>query len=67
MIYTFGNSHAHLFTGSHPGTSGFGNLMNDNFTSFSLGPVIAYNFSESHYLKVLEVLRNLGVDKKRIM
>jgi hypothetical protein len=64
MIYTFGNSHAHLFTGSNPGTSGFGEIKDDNFTSFSLGPVIAYNFSESHYPKVLDVLDNLKINKK---
>lgn len=64
MIYTFGNSHAHLFTGSNPGTSGFGEISNDNFTSFSLGPVIAYNFLDSHYQRLIETLENINISKE---
>jgi hypothetical protein len=64
MIYTFGNSHSHLFTGSQPGKSGFGESKNENFTSFSLGPVIAYNFMESHYSKILEVLELIKFEKE---
>ena len=64
MIYTFGNSHAHLFTGSQPGTSGFGEIQNQDFVSYSLGPVIAYNFKESHYSTLLGVLQNVDISKE---
>lgn len=64
MIYTFGNSHSHLFTGSNPATSGFGEITNDNFSSFSLGPVIAYNFMESHYQRLLGILNEINISKE---
>jgi len=53
MIYAIGNSHAHFFTGSHPGSS-VG--ASKDFTSVSIGPVIAYNFVENHLRTVLEWL-----------
>lgn len=64
MIYTFGNSHAHLFTGSDPKKYGFGEKSNPYFTSFSLGPVIAYNFLESHHSKLISVLESIDFNKK---
>ena len=48
MIYSIGNSHAHVFTNSLPGQQGFWSVK-ENYSSFSLGPVIAYNFKEHHY------------------
>ena len=62
MIYTFGNSHAHLFTNTHPATFGKGNV-HPNFTSYSLGATIAYNFYEHHLPKVYEHLKNIPFDK----
>jgi hypothetical protein len=56
MIYSIGNSHAHFFTGTPPGTQGFGSSQNEYFTSISLGPVIAYNFFEHHYPILLNAL-----------
>jgi hypothetical protein len=61
MIYTFGNSHAHFFTGTHPGTSGWGKKTK-NFSSFSLGPVIAFNFFENHYQKLLDIIGSIKID-----
>tara|TARA_R100000697_G_scaffold104651_1_gene118190 strand:- start:27 stop:638 length:612 start_codon:yes stop_codon:yes gene_type:complete len=48
MIYSIGNSHAHVFTDSHPNQQGVW-CRRDNYNSFSLGPIIAYNFKEHHY------------------
>jgi hypothetical protein len=63
MIYTFGNSHSHLFTGSSPATFGVGETQNKYFTSVSLGPTIAYNFYENHYDNLLKWVNNLNVNK----
>lgn len=64
MIYTFGNSHAHVFTGTHPATFGEGNY-NTNFKSFSLGATIAYNFYEHHLSKIYDILANTPFDKEK--
>lgn len=62
MIYVFGNSHAHTFTNSDVGlVNSWGNNKNENFTSFSLGPVIAYNFIEHHYNRLIDIISNLNI------
>jgi len=65
MIYTFGNSHAHAFTGSRPSTLGFGEIENVNFKSYSLGPVIAYNFHLHHYDRLLTELNKSTFNKEK--
>jgi hypothetical protein len=65
MIYTFGNSHAHLFTDSKPATYGIGENKNSSFTSISLGPTIAFNFYEHHFSRLKEYLNNLQFDKDK--
>jgi hypothetical protein len=65
MIYTFGNSHAHLFTNSSPGTIGIGENKNKNFISFSLGPVIAYNFMQHHYQNLINAINNSAINKEK--
>lgn len=62
MIYVFGNSHANTFTKTVPGNIGLGN-ENSTFKSFSLGPIIAFNFFEHHYPKVLRILQNENLGK----
>jgi hypothetical protein len=64
MIFVFGNSHAHVFTNTHPATSGLGN-QNDDFTSVSLGPTIAYNFYEHHYLTMLNWINGLNINQEK--
>jgi hypothetical protein len=63
MIFVFGNSHAHVFTNTHPATFGMGN-KNERFTSFSLGPTIAYNFFEHHYPTMLNWIEQLNINKE---
>lgn len=63
MIYVFGNSHAHLFTNSKPATFGRGENSNKVFTSYSLGPVIAYNFYEHHYPGMIDIINGIPFDK----
>jgi len=65
MIYVFGNSHAHVFTDSEPGLPGFDLQSDLNFKSYSLGPVIAYNFHINHYKRLLTVLNNINFDKNK--
>ena len=64
MIYTFGNSHAHLFTNTEPGLYGKGNCT-DNFCSISLGPVIAYNFIDNHYNDLINFINSQNIDKEK--
>lgn len=64
MIYVFGNSHAHFFTDSTPSQFGRGENTNANFTSFSLGPVIAYNFFEHHYPLMIQGINSLPITEK---
>lgn len=64
MIFVFGNSHAHVFTNTHPGVFGIGNY-NENFVSLSLGPTIAYNFYEHHYPKMLDWINQLNINKEK--
>jgi hypothetical protein len=66
MIFVFGNSHAHVFTNTHPATFGMGN-KNERFTSLSLGPTIAYNFYEHHYPTMLNWIGQLNIDKDPII
>ena len=63
MIFVFGNSHAHVFTNTHPATFGMGN-KNEIFTSLSLGPTIAYNFFEHYYPTMLNWIEQLNIDKE---
>lgn len=65
MIYVFGNSHAHFFTNSKPQTSGYGERTNEYFKSYSLGPVIAYNFTPHHLPRVFSVLEKSEFDKSK--
>lgn len=61
MIYTFGNSHAQYFTDSTPSKFGKGEKENEFFQSFSLGPVIAYNFYEHHFPLMIQWLNDLPI------
>jgi len=61
MIYTIGNIHANVFTNSEPGCSSV--RYKDTFKSISIGPTIAYNFYEHHYPIVLNVIKQLNVQK----
>jgi hypothetical protein len=61
MIFCFGNSHSHFFTDSTPSKFGKGENENEFFQSFSLGPVIAYNFFEHHYPTMIGMLNNLPI------
>ena len=63
MIYVFGNSHAHAFTGSHPSTAGLGEISNTFFKSYSLGPVIAYNFHINHYERLISIINSIDFNK----
>ena len=71
MIYCIGNSHANFFTGSPPGTSG--TLTVDTagiFASFSLGPIISYNFTQHHFPRATHVISNIpnfSLEKDYIM
>jgi hypothetical protein len=64
MIYVFGNSHAQFFTDSTPSRPGFGENRNEHFVSYSLGPVIAYNFFEHHYPHMIQVMNELPITEK---
>lgn len=61
MIYCIGNSHANFFTGAHPATNT--KVTNGLFTSYNIGPTIAYNFYEHHFPKVREFLAQESIDK----
>lgn len=63
MIYVFGNSHAHFFTDSTPSRYGEGEHHGDCFRSFSLGPVIAYNFYEHHFPLMIDWMNGLPITK----
>jgi hypothetical protein len=54
-IFAIGNSHCHFFSGSHPGDTS-GKKANQHFVSYSLGPVIAYNFYEHHLPKIYSLI-----------
>lgn len=62
MIYCIGNSHANVFTDTHPATQN--KIFKSGFVSCSIGPVIAYNFSENHLYKVLNILESSDFNKK---
>ena len=62
MIYAFGNSHAHFFTNSAPGKFAEGENKNEYFRSFSLGPVIAYNFYEHHFPIMINMMNQLPIE-----
>lgn len=61
MIYVFGNSHAHFFTDSTPSRIGEGEFQEQYFRSFSLGPVIAYNFYEHHFPMMIDIINHLDI------
>lgn len=63
MTYCFGNSHAHFFTDSNHTLYGEGDKKNENFRSFSLGPVIAYNFMSSHFPTMVSWINKLNPAK----
>ncbi len=54
MIYLFGNSHVNFFTKKSPGYKKPSSF--EYFHSIPLGPIIAYNFFDHHYPKVLNFL-----------
>lgn len=62
MIYCIGNSHANLFTDTHPSIQN--KIFKYGFVSCSIGPVIAYNFSNNHLYKVLNLLETSDFDKE---
>lgn len=64
MIYVFGNSHAHFFTDSTPSKYREGENANQYFRSFSLGPVIAYNFYEHHFPQMINWMNQLPITNK---
>jgi len=64
MIYVFGNSHAHFFTDSAPGKFGEGEKSNEHFRSFSLGPVIAYNFIAHHFPTMIQAINQLPLKQE---
>lgn len=63
MIYCFGNSHAHFFTNSTPSKFGEGEKSRESniFRSFSLGPIIAYNFYEHHFPIMIQWMNELPI------
>ena len=61
MIYVFGNSHAHFFTNSTPSKFGEGENRSELFRSFSLGPIIAYNFYEHHFPTMIQWMNELPI------
>lgn len=61
MIYVFGNSHAHFFTGENPGLIGISVKKNNFFTSFSFGAVTAYNFYGHKYKEMLKCLSEMEI------
>ena len=52
-MYFIGNSHANTFTGTHPAVQGQWSNRG-NYNSYSLGPVISYNFKDNHYERMRE-------------
>ena len=56
-INAVGNSHCHFFSGSHPGDT-LGSKKNKYFISYSLGPIIAYNFYENHLSKIYHIIHS---------
>ncbi len=63
MIYVFGNSHSAFFTDSTPSKFGEGENRNEYFRSFSLGPVIAYNFIIHHFPTMIEWINQLPISQ----
>jgi hypothetical protein len=61
MIWVWGNSHAHFFTDSTPSQYGEGEKQNEHFRSFSLGPVIAYNFIVHHFPTMIQWVNQLPI------
>lgn len=64
MIYAFGNSHAHFFTNSDHTRFGEGDKRTEYCRSFSLGPVIAYNFMSHHFPLLTNMVNNLPIQKE---
>ena len=63
MIYAIGNSHAHFFTNSHPAEHK-GTNPDQHFTSYSLGPTIAYNYYEHHLPKLKQLISQINIQPK---
>jgi len=61
MIYCIGNSHANFFTGTDPPSRYKGER--GQFVSKSIGPIIAYNFKNNHFPKVIDFLEWENIDK----
>lgn len=61
MIFCFGNSHSAFFTNSTPSKFGEGENHNEYFRSFSLGPIIAYNFYDHHFPLMIEWMNRLPI------
>jgi len=61
MVFVFGNSHAHFFTNSTPSKFGEGENKNEYFRSFSLGPVIAYNFIIHYFSTMINMVNQLPI------
>ena len=59
MIYCIGNSHVNFFTKTHPSIRNTVSVC-DSFTSFNIGPVIAYNYYEHHLTKTYDALKACG-------
>ncbi len=74
-IHVIGNSHVSIFAGSsniipyYPHKSIFSTKDKNNeieieFNVYHLGPIIAYNFFEHHYSKVLDIIKDHIVDSE---
>lgn len=61
MIHCIGNSHANMFTNSPPGQK-FVTAYTSEFSSTSIGPVIAYNFVENHQNTCIQILSNIKIN-----
>jgi hypothetical protein len=62
MMYVFGNSHAHFFTNSTPSKNAEGENFSEDVRSFSLGPVIAYNFMEHHWDTMVKWMNCISIN-----
>lgn len=72
MIYCFGNSHAHFFTDSHPGTLRFGEKQNEYFISYSANfhnpnpkyrHVLAHKFIERYFPYIINAINVTNVNE----
>lgn len=70
MIYCLGNSQAHFFTDSHPGTLGFGEKRTEYFISYSANfhnpnpkyrHVLAHKFIERYYPYFINAINKANI------